>query len=129
MRTLLSALIIAMLQCCSHPHPSGIHHMDPADFEKEMHASSNKLILDVRTPEEYQAGHLEGAMNIDFNSPDFHDKVEAMDTGKTIFIYCEKGGRSASAADYLQHHGFSHIYDLYRGISAWADQGKPVVTK
>jgi rhodanese-related sulfurtransferase len=77
-------------------------------------------LIDVRTPEEYSKGHLDGAVNIDFFSPTFMKDVEAeLDKEHAIYIYCKSGGRSGKASAQLQEAGFTEIYDLSEGYSGW----------
>lgn len=84
------------------------------------------VILDVRTPEEYETGCLKDAVNIDFNAPDFREKLEGLDKTKTYLVHCRSGKRSATAIKIMQESGFTNIYDLNGGIMAWADDGGAV---
>ena len=84
-------------------------------------------LIDVRTPEEFESGHLENAVNINIKDAEFESKIGAYDRSKPIYVYCKKGGRSASAANKLKDMGFIEIYDLEGGITNWQDKGKKVV--
>ena len=84
------------------------------------------VVLDVRTPAEFAAGHLVGAINVDFKSPDFQAQVAKLDRGKTYLVYCRTGHRSGLALPILQRLGFSHLLHLEGGISAWQRDGLPV---
>jgi len=84
------------------------------------------VILDVRTPKEYQTGHLPGAVNIDFNSPDFDKKISELDTNKTYLVHCAAGGRSAKACDKMGRLPFKDVYNLEGGLNAWKKAGKEV---
>ncbi|MEM1084294.1 MAG: rhodanese-like domain-containing protein [Verrucomicrobiota bacterium] len=85
-------------------------------------------VLDVRTEEEWSAGHLEGAVRVDVLEDDFAEKVvEAVDPKKPVLVYCRSGGRSARAAKQLEKLGFVRISDLDGGITAWKGAGKKVV--
>ncbi|MEZ4921018.1 MAG: rhodanese-like domain-containing protein [Saprospiraceae bacterium] len=97
-----------------------------AQFE-QLIAKGNVQLIDVRTPEEYKAGHLKGATNIDFYATDFAARMKKLDANKPVLVYCAVGGRSGSAASKLSGMGFKQIYDLQGGIRAWASQGKQVV--
>jgi phage shock protein E len=67
------------------------------------------VIIDVRTPEEFATGHLVGAINIDIQSPDFRDRVMALDTDGDYFIYCRSGNRSGQAINQMFQMGFTNM--------------------
>lgn len=96
-------------------------------FEKQLAETPNAQLLDVRTPEEFNGGHLKGAVNADVNGSDFETKVNALDKSKPVFVYCLSGGRSAGAAGFLRKNGFNTVYEM-PGIMAWNAAGKPLVT-
>ncbi len=72
-------------------------------------------LIDVRTQEEFNTGHVEEAENIDFYSEKFNDKFNKLDKQKPIYIYCRSGSRSKKAATKLSAMGFKKIYDLEGG--------------
>ena len=77
-------------------------------------------LLDVRTPQEYQQGYIEGAVLINFFDPDFVTKVSTrFDKNKPLYIYCAVGGRSNKAARKLIAVGFDSVYDLKGGFTKW----------
>jgi rhodanese-related sulfurtransferase len=84
-------------------------------------------IIDVRTPAEYAAGHLPGAINRDLSSPTFKDDIDKLEKNKTYLVYCASGARSTAAAQIMQGLGFPQIYNMDGGITAWIAQGLPVV--
>ena len=92
----------------------------PAQFQKEMEQEKVQLI-DIRTPEEFEEGHLEAAVNIDFLSEDFLKEMAKLDEDRPLLIYCRSGNRSAKATLQLQEQGFSHITDLKGGYEAWVE--------
>ena len=85
-------------------------------------------ILDVRTPAEFAAGHLPSAIDVDLQGADWAAKVAALDPSKPYFVYCHSGNRSAQAVAYLHQHGFTTLYELRGGITAWTAAGLPTVT-
>ncbi|MBX7224772.1 MAG: thioredoxin family protein [Chitinophagales bacterium] len=87
--------------------------------------TSSAQIMDVRTPEEFAGGHIKGAINIDWNSPNFAKESSTLDKERPVFVYCLSGGRSASAAAYLQENGFVEVYNLEGGILQWSAAGLP----
>jgi rhodanese-related sulfurtransferase len=84
------------------------------------------VILDVRTPAEFDSGHIENAMNIDKNSETFQDELNNLDKDKTYLIYCEVGGRSADARDMMQGLGFMEVYNMLEGINQWKADRLPI---
>tara|TARA_B100000214_G_scaffold128347_1_gene91296 strand:- start:9914 stop:10636 length:723 start_codon:yes stop_codon:yes gene_type:complete len=84
------------------------------------------LILDVRTLEEFNSGHIEGATNIDFYSNDFIDKLKLIRKDIPIYVYCRSGGRSSRAAIKMGQLGFRKIYNLLGGIKAWEKSEYPL---
>ena len=85
-------------------------------------------MIDVRTPGEYTAGHLEGAMNIDVQASDFDSKVSALPTDGEYVVYCRSGSRSAAAAARLAELGFTSVADAGAMSAATVSTGLPVVT-
>lgn len=85
-------------------------------------------LVDVRTPEEFEKGHIEGAINIDWNNPDFAEQIAMLDTGKPVFVYCLSGGRSGKAVEKLEKAGFEQIYELPGGMMEWRASNFPEST-
>jgi rhodanese-related sulfurtransferase len=85
------------------------------------------VILDVRTPGEYAAGHIETSRNVDYEAADFRDQVNKLDKGKTYLVYCSTGVRSAGASDIMVGLGFTDVYNMTGGITDWQAAGLPVV--
>lgn len=87
--------------------------------------SPGTVIIDVRTPEEFNSGHVQGALNIPVEAPDFAAQVTALDTSATYAIYCRSGNRSAVATAEMGAMGFMHVYDLEGGFSDLEAAGMP----
>ncbi len=85
------------------------------------------VIIDVRTPEEFAKGHIEGAINIDFYSQTFRDELNIIDKNKTYLIYCRSGVRSGSARDIMEEINFKEVYNMTGGITQWEAEGLPTV--
>ena len=95
------------------------------DFEKSIN-KKNIQVLDVRTPPEYESGHLKNAILADWmNQASFIKKVQSLDKSKPVYTYCMVGGRSAEAAKWLSKNGYT-VHNLDGGIAAWKKAGKPV---
>lgn len=77
-------------------------------------------LVDVRTPSEYNGGHIKKALNIDFfNASNFRTAFEKLDKNKPVYVYCRSGARSQKAAKKLVAMGFNEIYDLRGGYNSW----------
>lgn len=88
-------------------------------FSEKIKATPKPQILDVRTKAEFETGHIENAINIDWNAANFDDKINIFDKTKPIFVNCQLGGRSKKAANKLVLLGFNTIYELDGGIASW----------
>ena len=105
------------------PSPRNLHVPEAAKLLKENKAV---IVLDVRTPEEFLAGHIAGATNINFQDATFQAKLRELDATKPYLVHCAAGGRSAKARDLMVKMNFKDIYHLEGGIVAWQKAGLPV---
>jgi len=80
-------------------------------------------ILDVRTPGEYNVAHLEGAYMRNFYDSDFMQQLDSLNKDRIYLIYCQSGNRSGQAFTMMQNLGFSEVYNMLGGISAWLSAG------
>ncbi len=85
------------------------------------------VIVDVRTPEEFAAGHLSGAVNVNVLAPDFETRLGALSRGKTYLVYCRTGNRSAKALQVMDRLGFQSVYHMFEGIVGWQKKVFPLV--
>ncbi len=83
-------------------------------------------LLDVRTPEEYAAGHIQKALNINYYDQNFQKDAARLDTRKTYLIYCASGNRSSKARVILTQIGITNVYHLDGGIKAWQKASLPL---
>lgn len=97
--------------------------ISPAEYQNQF-ASREHVLVDVRTPAEYESGIIPDAINI--NVEELASRVDELPKDQPIVVYCRSGNRSAVAADILAEAGFSEVYDL-GGIQTWQSQGNPVV--
>ena len=93
--------------------------LDYSEFKKQVE-NTNVQLFDVRTPEEYIMGHIEGAINVDFKNDEVFDSFfNDLNKSDTIYLYCRSGNRSKKSADKLISLGFQKIYDLDGGFIEW----------
>ena len=86
------------------------------------------VIVDVRTPAEYAAGHVDGAVNLDVQAADFTTKLADLDPKGTYAIYCQSGRRSGLAASEMEKAGFANVHNLKGGIADLQAAGATIVT-
>lgn len=84
------------------------------------------VILDIRTPEEFVAGHIAGAINIDYYASDFEAKLQELNTDVPYIMYCNSGNRSSNALPLMDSIGFAEVYELDGGIQAWYSAGQAI---
>jgi rhodanese-related sulfurtransferase len=96
-----------------------------SDARAMLQFSSNVLVVDVRTTEEYAQGHLKGAINIPLS--DLPLQISGLEQNRPILVYCQTGYRSAQASSILVNAGFTKVYNLEGGITAWINSGYPTV--
>lgn len=82
------------------------------------------VLLDVRTPAEFAQGHLQGAINIDFQSGYFAEEIAKLDKDATYAVYCRSGNRSGQAVKVMSDLGFTSLYDMDGGVIDWVAAGK-----
>jgi rhodanese-related sulfurtransferase len=97
--------------------------ISPAEYVEEFKDSVGHILIDVRTPEEFDSGHIPGAINIPVE--ELPQRLDEVPQGTPIVVYCRSGNRSATAAGILTGNGYSPVYDL-GGIQDWVAQGYPV---
>ena len=122
---LMAFFAFALVSCDSKGQ--NINLVKPAEFDAAMKNGTEYQLVDVRTPSEYEKGHLEGAQLIDFMKASFKSEIDKLDRSKPILLYCAVGGRSGKAAKQLSKMGFETIYDLKGGIIAWSDSNMKIV--
>jgi thioredoxin len=100
------------------------------EFEKAISGKDSVQVLDVRTPGEYNSGHIANALLADWNDPsEFDRRIPYVDKGKPVYVYCLAGGRSAAAASKLRKMGYENVYELKGGTNAWKAANKPLIGK
>lgn len=129
---LLAIFTVSIASCAQNTSTNSknqkVSLLSAVAFHEEMINTKEKQIIDVRTPEEFNSGYINGAKNINIYDNDFEQKLKELDKSQPVFVYCKGGGRSADAAEQLKSLGVSVIYDMQGGIMAWGNQNFPVVT-
>lgn len=86
---------------------------------KDFAKLNNTIILDVRTPEEFQKGFIPNAKHINYYDKDFKNQLAQLDKSNTYIVYCKSGFRSQKASQLMIDLGFKNVYDLIGGYDAW----------
>ena len=121
MKYILILVIGLMSITCNAQSNKAIKVVDVSTFEKGI-TNSDIQLIDVRTPEEYSQGHIQGAILIDFFSEDFKTNLNKLDKKTPVYVYCKSGGRSGKTAEILADMGFVKIVDLEGGFLAWSKE-------
>lgn len=119
-KIIFSVLVLTSIIACqsqTKTAPYGV--LSPKDFKTVIQDHKDLVLIDVRTPAEFDNGKIAGAKNIDVQSPDFIEKLNLLDKDLEYGVYCALGRRSAIAADQMKDLGFTKIYDLEGGYNAW----------
>lgn len=103
----------------------GSQRLSATDFATQLKAVTAPVIIDVRTPGEFQGGHLANAQNYPINTTEFKKKVAGLDKNQPVFVYCLSGGRSNAAAQQMAAAGFTKVFDMAGGIIQWRALGLP----
>ncbi len=124
---LLAALFgLALLTGCGSSGGS-VQSVDPRTFLTTA-AQSGAVTVDVRTPSEYAAGHIQGAINVDVEAPTFDARLAKLDKSATYAVYCHSGRRSTIASDAMGKAGFTHVSNLSGGYADLVSAGAKVAT-
>lgn len=123
--SVISALFMAA--CGVRANNPDVEVVSPQEFQQRLNEDSKGYLLDVRKPEEFAEGHLQGAALLNWLDPEsFRQGVPHLDNTKTIYVYCRSGRRSNEAADYLAGQGYK-VVDMRGGILGWEKENLPVV--
>lgn len=118
---------LLLLAGCSGSTSASAQPLAPREFATAVQKPGT-VVLDVRTPAEYAAGHLPGAVNIDVQAADFASRIQALDKKAAYAVYCHSGRRSAAASAQMSDAGFSQVVDLDGGLQAWQQSGAGALT-
>jgi len=105
---------------------AGVTNMNVSEFSAKI-AEAGVVTLDVRTPNEFAEGYIEGARLIDFQSGNFENEIALLDKNAIYAVYCRSGNRSGQAVKVMHDAGFHNVYNLDGGVIDWANAGLPLV--
>jgi rhodanese-related sulfurtransferase len=122
--SILVLVTILSMSCNTKSQSDAIKVLTPTEFKQK---SVKQTIIDIRAPQEFSEGHIEGAVNINYFDDNFLDQMAKYDKNQPIFIYCRSGNRTESASKKAADFGFKEIYDLEGGILYWIKNGNEIV--
>lgn len=96
----------------------GYENVSVAEFKDLM--QKEYILLDVRSEQEYNQGHIDGTLLIDIRQPDFKQRIKKLDKNKSYLVYCRSGNRSGKACSVMHELGFTSLYNLQGGYMAWS---------
>lgn len=109
---------------------AAVQAISPREFKTllDRHQNDpNVVLLDIRTPKEFQDGHIQGALLLDYYSSDYVERLKALDREKTYLIYCRSGNRSGKSLAIFEKLGFRRAYHMDTGVIGWSREKYPLV--
>ena len=106
-----------------------VTNLSAVRFKAIIDNDKNGMIIDLRTTDEISKGFIKGSVQLDFLAKDAEKQIDKLEKNKVYYVYCESGGRSLDAAEYMTKHNFKRVYTLEKGFSDWVKKGFPVEKK
>ena len=98
--------------------------LDQSSWEKQVFSDKKAIVLDVRTPEEFENARIPNSKNIDFYNPqNFMLEIEKLDKDNNYYVYCRSGKRSYAACEIMKEFGFNNVFNLDGGFLKWVECG------
>ena len=117
----LSLIFIFSCELLNSPEINIISESDFVEIQ-----DSDYTLIDVRTQDEFDLGHIDSAINLDFYSETFHNDILSLPKNETIVLYCRTNNRSSKTANILKENGFKEISVLEGGITEWVKNGNDI---
>jgi rhodanese-related sulfurtransferase len=126
----LLVLLFGASVCMASAGQADIQTISPRQFKALLdrhQGDPDVVLLDVRTPKEFEEGHIDGALLVDYYSSDYVKRLQALDREKTYLIYCRSGNRSGKSLAIFEKLGFRHAYHMDTGVIGWSREKYPLV--
>ena len=117
----LSLIFIFSCELLNSPEINIISESDFVEIQ-----DSDYILIDVRTQDEFDLGHIDSAINLDFYSETFQNDIVSLPKNETIILYCRTNNRSSKTANILKENGFKEISVLEGGITDWVKNGNDI---
>ncbi len=119
-----SMIILLVLLCAvviiyflMNKNVKGMTNISADELLSRLNSSSDLLLIDVREPNEFKSGHIEGAISVPLSQ--FQQRYAEIPNNRELVIYCQSGMRSKAAGNWLIKHGYTNLYNLRGGIRTW----------
>lgn len=103
-----------------------VRHVSVQEAKEIIDNNPDIVILDVRTPVEFKLGHLDHAININYYSFSFKEKIRKLDRNKTYLVHCQTGVRSGKTLPIMKRAGFTNVLHMDKGYKDWKNRGLPI---
>lgn len=103
------------------------NNIDAANAQDFIIAHPDAIVMDVRTPSEFEEGHVAGAINVDYKADSFRDALAKLDRDAHYLLHCKSGNRSGKSLVIMKELGFKHITHMDGGFDAWKAAQLPVI--
>ncbi len=97
-------------------------NLNALEFLNNISSDEFAVIIDVRTPQEFNEGHIPNSFLIDIYNPKFTQKIVELDKSKNYYLYCHSGNRSYHAGKFMLSEGFESVQHLENGIISWTEK-------
>ncbi|WP_420603202.1 rhodanese-like domain-containing protein [Flagellimonas sp.] len=119
-KAVLFGLCLLWQLSCQPQEESFVKKIDKTTLQ-QMAVGKEVQLIDVRTPEEYENGRIDDALNFNVNDDaKFLDQISTLNKDEPVYIYCKMGGRSNRAAELMKQEGFKKIYEYSGGYNDWS---------
>ena len=123
---LLVTIFVFIFQSYGQESATKVKLVQPKEALVIFKNNPNSQLIDVRTKEEFDSGHINNAVNIPVTDADFSKRIDKLNKQKSVYVYCRSGSRSARATKEMVKLGFTHLYDMEGGIISWKNEGFPI---
>jgi len=97
-------------------------NLSASDFSKKIVTDKTAVIIDVRTPQEFNDDHIPNSMLIDIYNQNFQNDIMELDKNKNYYVYCRSGNRNYHAGNFMLSQGFEKVHHLQKGILSWNEK-------
>lgn len=125
MKALAAATVLLVLGSCGSAQPTAAD-ISPSELSDRIAAGGAPLILDVRSPAEFEAGHIAGAINIPHDQLTQRISELGISPSDEVVVHCQSGRRAGMAEAALREAGYTNVRDLSGHMQAWNEAGMPV---
>jgi phage shock protein E len=119
-------IIILLLTSFTVIHAQNKTELNSKEASAMLQKDKKVIVLDVRTPVEFNEGHIKGAINIDIRQPDAFVKIDKLDHNAKYLVHCRTNHRSKAAVDHMVQSGFITVYQMTDGMNGWINNNLPV---